>query len=118
MRADACECGQPAEVLDSRRVNGYVRRRRQCKKCGIKWTTIELRQDQLPKEQPQAPPPDLTLREVSDQVERIRLNVKRNNENMKAYREGLLASMTRLEKHVAQVSLSLAALTRSKHSVR
>lgn len=39
-----CEkCGGASEVADSRKRNsGYIRRRRQCKACGHRFTTIEL----------------------------------------------------------------------------
>lgn len=36
-------CGRNASiVLDSRKVRDYVKRKRECPKCGRKWTTYEL----------------------------------------------------------------------------
>ncbi len=46
-RSDGCPCRVPcvelSEVVDSRvRNNGIVRRRRRCRKCKYRWTTIEI----------------------------------------------------------------------------
>jgi len=35
-------------VLDSRRGSDTVRRRRGCKVCGFRWTTMEVDRDQVP----------------------------------------------------------------------
>ena len=35
------ECGGVSEVLDSRPRNGSVWRRRGCRQCGARWTTME-----------------------------------------------------------------------------
>lgn len=44
--ADCCDvCGGDSRVLETRQrgVDGGVRRRRKCMRCGAKWTTAELR---------------------------------------------------------------------------
>ena len=35
-------CGKDAEVLDTRTINGSVRRRRGCPSCGYRFTTYEV----------------------------------------------------------------------------
>lgn len=40
-----CRCGEATEVFDSRPVPETVRRRRQCKTCGERFTTIEIISD-------------------------------------------------------------------------
>ena len=41
-----CHCDERSDVIDSRAVGGdgppYIRRRRECPKCGVRFTTIEV----------------------------------------------------------------------------
>jgi hypothetical protein len=37
------KCGGESEVIDSREIYGTKRRRRQCKACGLRWSTYEVR---------------------------------------------------------------------------
>lgn len=38
-----CACGASSNVLDSRDIGVTKRRRRCCKECGKRWTTLEIR---------------------------------------------------------------------------
>lgn len=40
-----CQCGGESGVLDSRRVGGSMKRRRECEKCHARWTTWEVQRD-------------------------------------------------------------------------
>lgn len=42
-----CTCGEGSKVTDSRVKRHFtsVRRRRECLRCGLKWTTREIRED-------------------------------------------------------------------------
>ena len=40
-------CGGPSSVYDTRTTPEAVRRRRQCDACGERWTTYEVRREQL-----------------------------------------------------------------------
>ena len=41
-----CHCDERSDVIDSRAVGGdgppYIRRRRECPKCGVRFTTVEV----------------------------------------------------------------------------
>ena len=41
------DCFESSQVIDSRYVNGYVRRRRRCLKCNGRFTTTEIRAEEL-----------------------------------------------------------------------
>ncbi len=40
-----CACGGPTKVIDSRGMNGGIRRRRVCKKCNARWSTYERHEE-------------------------------------------------------------------------
>lgn len=48
VRCPRCGCGD-SKVIDSRGrvVNGWWRRRRECMKCGTRWTTTEVHEDEI-----------------------------------------------------------------------
>lgn len=35
-------CGGESRVVDSRETKGWIRRRRECERCGARWTTFEM----------------------------------------------------------------------------
>jgi transcriptional regulator NrdR family protein len=38
-----CACGAPSEVIETRKSQHSLRRRRRCQRCGLRWTTYEVR---------------------------------------------------------------------------
>lgn len=48
LRADKCRCGGQSGVYDVRRYNKTITRRRRCQACGARWTTSELRSEEVP----------------------------------------------------------------------
>lgn len=66
--ADCCTaCGGDSRVLESRHrgVDGGIRRRRKCMRCGTKWTTAELR---VQKGQTVIATPIQAVRDLRDRV--------------------------------------------------
>lgn len=45
LSAEFCECGGLGSVVESRPCPHGKRRRRRCQRCGLRWTTYEIRQD-------------------------------------------------------------------------
>lgn len=70
------DCGQKSDVYDSRPFENTIRRRRQCKSCGHKYTTLEviMPQVELPKKvvafkappRPKVKKPDIVIVDFDD----------------------------------------------------
>lgn len=45
--AVTCACGGSAEVVETRMASHGIRRRRRCKTCSARWTTCEIRVDDV-----------------------------------------------------------------------
>ena len=83
-----CKCGGDTRVVDSRIVEGGLRRRRLCLDCGFRFSTLETVLEEKPKEpKPSKNKSNYTAKEVVDQIRKKKLQARRAVEDVRYAKE-------------------------------